>query len=134
MPKEDVMKKPPVFVRWVIVVFLQLIAMQVVTFAGSFFFPNSLEPGIDHPWPFAIMLGIAFTLGIFLVCWFALNRGRLDGSPSLILRLVGRLIGKYLDLVAGVVLMHNLPEGSPFFGISMLAGQFSFHLPNWVNK
>ena len=128
------MKKLPMFVRWVIVVILQLIAVQVVTFAGSFFFPNSLEPGIDHPWPFAIMLGIAFTLGIFLVGWFALNKGWLIGPPALVLRLVGTIVGIYLVLFVGLVLMHNLPAGSPFFGISMLAGLLSFHLPSWVNK
>lgn len=128
------MKKLPVFIRSFIVVILQLIAMQVVTFAGSFLFPNSVEPGIDHPWTFALMLGIAFTLGIFLVGWFALNRGWLDGSPLLMLRLVGTLFGTYLVLFAGVVLMHSLPAGSPFFGISMLAGLLSFHLPSWTKK
>jgi len=127
-------KKLPLIVRLLIVVFLQFIAMQVVTFAGSFLFPNSLEPGIDHPWTFAIMLGIAFTLGIFLVGWFALNKGWLDGSPSLGLRLVGTLMGIYIVLFAGVVLMQNLPAGSPFYGISMLAGLLSFHLPSWIKK
>lgn len=122
------------FIRLVIVVILQLIAMQVVTFAGSFLFPNSVEPGIDHPWSFAIMLGIAFTLGIFLVGWMALNRGWLEGSPLLMLRLVGTLIGTTLVLFAGVILMHSLPAGSPFFGISMLAGLLSFHLPSLIKK
>ena len=128
------MKKLPVLVRLLIVVIVQLIAMQVVTFAGSFLFPNSVEPGIDHPWTFAIMLGIAFSLGIFLVGWFALNRSWLIGPPALVLRLVGTLIGTTLVLFAGVVLMHNLPAGSPFFGISMLVGVICFHLPSWINK
>lgn len=128
------MKKIPVIIRWFIVVILQVIASQVVTFAGSFMFPNSLEPGIDHPWTFAIMLGMAFSLGIFLVGWFALKRGWLEGQPRLMLRLAGTLIGAYLVLFAGIWLVGSLPAGSPFFGVAMLASLLGFHQASWFNK
>lgn len=128
------MQKLPVFVRWLIVVILQLIAMQVVTFAGSFLFPNMEQPGLDQPIPFAIMLGVAFTLGIFLVGSIAIRYNWLNIPARWSMRLAGTLIGVYLILFLGVAVAHTLPAGSPFFGISMLTGLLGFHLPSWIKK
>lgn len=128
------MKRLPGFIRLFIVVILQLIATQVLTFAGSFLFPNMEQPGLVQPVPFALMLGITFTAGIFLVGWLALNRGWLDGPPNLMLRFFGTLIGIYIVLFAGVILMKSLPAGSPYMGISLLVGLISFHLPGRTKK
>jgi hypothetical protein len=39
-----------------------------------------------------------------------------------------------LPLVAGFLLVGPLLPGSPFFGLSILAGLLGFHLPSWLKK
>lgn len=128
------MKKLPVLVKWFIVLILQLIVSQMVIFAGSFLFPNSEQPGVDSPMPFAVMLGIAITFGFFLVGWFAIRSGWLEVTKQYALRLVCTFIGVILPLFAGIAIVHTLPAGSPFFGISFLTGLLGFHLPTWIKK
>jgi len=128
------LKRLPVLVKWFVVLFLQLIASQVITFAGSFFFPNMEQPGVTSPIPFAVMLGIAMTAGFFLVGWFAIRSGWLEVPKQYTLRLVCTFIGVILPLFVGILLVHTLPAGSPFFGISFLTGLLGFHLPTWIKK
>ena len=128
------MKNLKVVLKWFGVIFLQLIASQLLTFAGSFFFPGTEQPGVDHPVQFAIMLGITFSVGFFLVGWLGLKIGWLPGPARLPLRLAGTLIGSCLVLLLGVLFAHTLPPGSPFFLVSTLAGLLGFHLVHWVKK
>ena len=114
------------------VILLQLIMTQVVTLLFSF-----LTPGLEnfpqiYPVLFVILLGITFTIGVFLVGWLALRLHWLTLQPKYTARLVGTLIGAYLPLILALLLYHPLEPGNPFFLISILASILGFYIPGWV--
>jgi hypothetical protein len=89
---------------------------------------------IPQPVLFMLVLGFTFSLGVFLVGWLALKVGWLAVPPRLPTRLASTLIGSYLPLVVGFLIQRTLPEGSPFFSLSILACILGFHLPSWFKK
>jgi hypothetical protein len=119
------------FLKIVGVVFLQLIGTQVITFIASLTIPVMLDFQQSIPVYFMAIMGLTFSLGVFLVGWFALKRSWLASPPRLHVRLAGTVIGAFLPLAAGILFQHDLPAGSPFFGISILASILGFHLPSW---
>ena len=62
--------------------------------------------------------------------WLAIQRRWLVLKPALLPRLAGALVGAYLPLLLGLILVGALLAGSPFFAISILASLLGFYLPN----
>jgi hypothetical protein len=120
------------FIIWLGVVLLQLVMTQVVTFLFSLLVPGMEDFPQTRPVLFIVALGIAFTIGIFLPGWLALNRRWLASEPRYAVRLVATLIGAYVPLLVALIVYHPLEPGNPFFFISMLAGILGFHAPGWV--
>jgi hypothetical protein len=119
---------------WLGVVLLQLIMTQVVTYLFSILFPGGEAFPLNYPVLFVAILGISFSAGIFLPGWLAFRRGWLNGQPKNKERLVATLVGAYLPLLIGLILLHRLEPGSPFFLISILAGILGFYLPSWIKQ
>jgi len=122
------------FLAWLGVVILQLVMTQVVTFLISMLIP-SLE-GIQQakPWLFALVLGISFSIGVFLTGWAALKWHWLKTRPILSIRLVGTILGACLPLFLALFLYPWLEPGNPFFFISGLMSVIGFHVPGWTMK
>lgn len=127
-------KKLSRFIAWPLVILLQLIATQVVTFFVSFLLGDMETFPRDHPVTFAIVLGITFSIGIFLVGWLAIKLHWLSLAPKYLVRFMGALVGAYLPLFLGLIVYRILEAGSPFFLISTLMGILGFYLPGWIRK
>ena len=112
------------------VILLQVIGVLVLTFIASMIWQKEFT----QPLQFMLLVGWTFSLGIFLVGWLALKLGWLAVPVRFPLRAAGTLFGGYLPLVAGFLLVGPLLPGSPFFGLSILAGLLGFHLPSWLKK
>ena len=117
---------------WIGIILLQLIMTQVTTFILSMLFPGGDAFPLNYPVLFVAVLGVAFSLGVFLPGWLALNKGWLPGEPKYVQRLVGALIGAYIPLIVGLIVFQRLEPGNPFFLISMLVSIFGFYLPGWI--
>ena len=132
-------KKCPSWLIWLGIALLQYIAAQLVTFlvyllVGLLFAEDMGNFPLTRPVLFIFILGLAFTLGVFLVGWLALRLGWLAGKPVIILRLIAALVGAYLPLVLGLLLIRPLVPGHPIFNFSILTCIAGFHLPGWVGK
>lgn len=119
---------------WLGVVLLQLIGTQVVTFILSLVIPGMGDVPQIHPVFFALILGLTFSAGVFLVGWLAIRFHWLSAEPRVATRLAGTLIGAYLPLIAALIIYKILEPGNPFFFVSMLASILGFHLPGWFKK
>jgi hypothetical protein len=132
-PKMDTGKKILRFIIYVGVILLQLIMTQVVTFLITLFLPYSEDFPLTQPLPFVILLGVTFSVGVFLAGGLALKLGWLKTEPLYLWRLAGALIGAYLPLILSLIL-HKIEAGSPFFFFSILASILGFYLPGWIDK
>lgn len=122
------------FLIYLGVVFFQLIMTQVTTLLFSFIIPGMENFPQTNPALFSIILGIAFTAGVFLAGWLSIKLGWLVAKPNYPLRLVATLIGAYLPLIFALVLYDTLDPGNPFFFISMLTSILGFHIPGWIES
>jgi hypothetical protein len=130
----DTGRKLKGIVIWLGVAILQLIATQVVTFILSMIIPGMEDFPQTHSVLFALILGLTFATGVFLVGWLAIKFHWLSAEPRYPARLAGTLIGAYLPLIAALIIYRILEPGNPFFFISMLASILGFHLPGWLKK
>ncbi len=127
-------KKVVRFFAWLGVALLQLISTQVVTFLASLLAPNMGDFPQTRPVLFVVILGITFTVGIFLTGWLAIKLRWLKMELKLVARLIGTLVGAYLPLVIALFLYHPLEPGNPFFFIAMLTSVAGFYLGGWIGK
>lgn len=127
-------KKFHITVIWLGVALLQLIMTQVVTFLFSFLVPEVENFQHTHPVFFAALLGVTFSLGVFLPGWLALRFRWLKAKPLYPARLAGTLIGAAVPLLAGLLIYRVLEAGSPFFLISILGSLLGFYLPGWIKQ
>lgn len=122
------------FFIWLAVALLQLIMTQVVTFLFSLLASDFEDFPQTLPTLFVLVLGVTFSLGVFLPGWLALKWRWLTARPIYPTRLAGALIGAYLPLGLALILYYPLEPGNPFFFLSILASILGFHLPGWIDK
>jgi hypothetical protein len=120
------------FLLFCAVVVAQVIATQLVTFVASLLLPNMGDFPQTLPVIFILILGITYTIGIYLVGLLALKFHWVKVPPNLRSRLVGTLLGAYLPLVVAVFIYHPLEPGNPFFFIAIFTSILGFHLPSWL--
>ena len=114
---------------WLGVVLLQYIMAQVVTFLISLILPNMVDFQQSAPVIFILILGLTFSIGVFLVGWMAIKRNWLIKKPRYTLRIFTTLVGSYVPLIIALVLFPKLEPGNPFFFISMILSIVGFHIP-----
>jgi hypothetical protein len=119
---------------WLGVAFLQLIMTQVVTFLFSLFIPDVEQFQQAKSVMFVLILGISFSVGVFLVGWLAFKFGWLKGKPNLMARLIWVLLGAFVPLIIALVIYRVLEAGNPFFAVSTLLSILGFHVPGWFAK
>jgi hypothetical protein len=122
------------FFTWLGIALLQLISTQVVTFLLSLLLPGMENFPQTQPVLFVALLGVTFSIGVFLIGWLALKLRWLNAEPKLPMRLVATLIGAYLPLILALIIYHTLEAGNPFFFISMLLSVLGFHVAGWVDR
>ncbi|KAF0107449.1 MAG: hypothetical protein FD146_1927 [Anaerolineaceae bacterium] len=122
------------FFIWLAIAFVQFVSTQIVTLLASFAFPDMENFPQTQPLLFVFVLGITFSIGVFLVGWLALKLRWLKMEPKLIARLIGTLVGAYLPLVIALFLYHPMEPGNPFFFIAMLTSVAGFYLGGWIGK
>lgn len=115
-------------------ILLQLIMTQVVTFIVSFFLPGVGDTQEPLPGLFVVLLGITFSVGVFLAGWLGIRLRWLNIPPKLPARLAGALLGAYLPLLAGWLVSRTFVQGSPWFLVSTLACIMGFYLPGWLDR
>lgn len=113
---------------------LQLAMTQVVTFLFSLILPGMENWPQTRPASFVMVLGVAYSGGVFLAGWVALRRQWLDTDARYSQRLLATLVGAYLPLAIGLILYHPLGVGNPYFLVSALACVLGFHAPGWIEK
>jgi hypothetical protein len=113
---------------------LQYIATQVVTFAASMLLPGMVNLQQGRPAIFALIVGICFSLGSFLIGWLAVRRNWLSAGSGLPVRLAGTLVGAFLPLAVALLLYGTPEAGNPFFFISVWGSILGFHLPAWLSR
>ena len=114
------------------VIFLQLVMTQVVTFLLSLLLPGMENFPQTRPVLFVFVLGITFSVGVFLAGWLAINLHWLAAKPKYLARLAAALIGAYLPLIVALMIYPTLEPGNPFFLLSMLASILGFYVPGWI--
>lgn len=119
---------------WVGVILLQLILTQAVTFLISMFFPGMENFPQTRPVLFAVIVGLTFSIGVFLAGWLAIKLRWLVVKPAYLLRFTGALAGAYLPLIVGLILVRSFEAGSPFFLVSILASILGFYVPGWLQS
>ena len=117
-----------------VVVFLQLIMTQVVTFLFSLIVPGMENFQQTHSFLFVIVLGITYSTGVFLAGWLPIKLRWMKAIPKLPARLVATLIGAYLPLIVALVFYHPLEPGNPFFFIAILTSILGFYIPGWIER
>jgi len=127
-------KKFVTYLVWLGIAILQIIATQVVTFIASLFTPSMENFPQTQPLLFVFILGITYTLGIFLIGWLALKLRWLKIEPKLIARLIGTLVGAYLPLVIALFIYRPMEAGNPFFFVAMLTGIAGFYAGGWLSN
>lgn len=110
----------------------QLIMTQIVTFMLSLLVPGMGDFPGTHPFLFVLILGISFTIGVFVTGWLAIKIHLLKIKPMLSTRLLFTLVCAYIPLLIALVVYRTLEPGNPFFSISMLAAVIGFYLPGWI--
>ena len=126
----DTLKKLLRYLGRVGIMVLQLIMIQLVTLFASFFFPGMENFPQTKPVLFVVILGITYTIGVFLVGWLAIRLRWIRTEPKYRLRLFGTLVGAYVPLVVALFLYHPLEPGNPFFFIAMLTSILGFYVPS----
>jgi hypothetical protein len=127
--------KFPLVIRALAIAMFQVVATQVVTFIVSLFLTGMGEDfGQTQPILFGLVLGLSFSLGVFLVGWLALKLKWLVSPPRLGWRILGTLLGAYLPLLIAYLLFHEFIPGNPFFTVSILLCVLGFHLPGWIKE
>ncbi len=110
-----------------------VIPTQVVTFLLSLLVPGMGDFQQTHPALFVVIPGIAFSTGVFLIGWLALNFHWLASTPKYPIGLIATMLGAFLPLIVALILYLTLEPGNPFFFISMLTGVLGFHIPGWID-
>lgn len=116
------------------IIVLQLIMTQIVTLLVSFLLPDMEGFQKTNPSLFILVVGLTFTVGVFLTGWLAFKLRWLKNEPKVAERLVGTLTGAYLPLLIALIVYPALEPGNPFYTISMLASVLGFYLPGWIRK
>ncbi|MCL4559134.1 MAG: hypothetical protein M1281_00780 [Chloroflexi bacterium] len=130
----DVGKNVLRFLLWLGIGLLQIIMTQVVTFVFSLLIPGMENFPQTYPVLFVFLLGITYSIGVFLAGWLALGRHWLPGAPDYLRRLVGALVGAYVPLLLALIFYHPLEPGNPFFFIAIITCVLGFYLPGWILK
>lgn len=115
------------------VVLFQLFMTLLVTFLLSILVPIEDFPQ-SMPVLFVVVIGIAFSAGVFIAGWLALKLRWLTSKPKHLLRLIAALVGAYLPLIVALIIYRSLEPGSPFFFISMMTSILLFYVPGWASK
>lgn len=116
------------------ILFLQLMMTQLVTFLISLLLPGMGSFGQTQPILFAFVLGITFSIGVFLAGWLAFKLHWLEMDPKYPARLLSTLIGAYLPLIIALLIYPTLEPGNPFFAISMFTSILGFYFPGSAKK
>ncbi len=119
---------------WVATFLLQVIMTQVITFLFSLLLPGMENFPQTNPVIFIILLGVSYSIGVFLAGWLALRRRWLPSGRLFPQRLAGALTGAYVALIMALIFYHPLEPGNPFFFIAILTCILGFYLPGWVLK
>jgi hypothetical protein len=128
-------KNLPIFIRALAIAMFQVVATQVVTFIASLFLSGMGEDfGQTQPILFGLLIGLTFSLGVFLVGWLAIAMHWLVSPARLGWRILGTLLGAYLPLLVAYFIYHEFIPGNPFFTLSILLCVLGFHLPGWIKK
>jgi hypothetical protein len=128
-------RKIPLWVIGLSIMVSQVIATQVVTFILSLLLPGmENDYGLSRPLLFLSLIGISFSIGVFLVGWPALKLHWLASPPLLGWRLLGTLLGAFIPLFISYFLYQKFVPGNPFFLVSILMSVLGFHLPGWIKK
>jgi hypothetical protein len=81
-----------------VVIVLQFIMIQVVTFFVSLLFPSLGDYPTTLPALFLYLIGLLFTVGIYLTGWVAIKGGALKIERKYLARMAWTLLGTYLPL------------------------------------
>lgn len=127
--------KPPTrTITYLVVILLQLIMTQVVTFLVTLFIPEAETFPQDHPIPFTILVGLTFAAGVFLAGWLAIRLGWLPLKTQYPARLAGALIGAYLPLLISLIVFGTFEAGNPVFWFTALISVLGFYAAGWLEK
>ena len=119
---------------WVGVVVVQIILTQVVTFLATLFLGDMENFPQAQPVLFAIVLGITYSIGVFLAGWAGIKLHWLALKPLYLWRLAGALVGAYLPFILALVFFRPLVPGHPSFFISVFTCALGFYVPGWVRR
>lgn len=123
------------FVAWPLIILLQFISAQIVTFLFSLIFGGMETLILEEPVMIAVFVGATYSIGIFLVGAMAIRMHWLDLIPKDWFRFTGTLVGVYLFLILGLVVYRGVAVDNPFFiFVSPLAGVLGFYLGGWAKK
>jgi hypothetical protein len=119
---------------FLVVIILQLIMTQVITFLATLFIPFSEDFPQTHSVFFAILLGLTFSVGVFWPGWLAIRRRWLPLPAKYPARFLGALLGAYLPLIAALFIYETLEAGNPFFLFSIMGSILGFYMMGYEEK
>jgi hypothetical protein len=127
-------KKIARFFIYVIVILVQLMMTQVVTFLVTLFIPYSEDFAQTHAVLMNAIFGLSFAIGVFWPGWLAIRRRWLPLAPRHLARFLGALVGAYIPLLVALLIYRGFEPGNPFFLFSVLGSVLGFYMLGWDEK
>lgn len=116
-----------------VVLIAQLVGAMIVTFGASLVV-RAEDFQETRPALFALVVGLAFSTGVYVTGWLALRARLLRGPTRTLVRVGGVLLGVYIPLLVALVVYGTIEPGNPFFLVSLLAGALGFQAPGWAGS
>lgn len=121
----------PQFLRWLVIVILQLIMTQVITFVASLVFPGLENLPQTQPVLFLLLLGLCYSIGIILIGFPGMKIRLIFLETKFWYRVIGTLVGVFVPLFLALLFVKPLgPNG--FYFMAMFTGILGFFSPEWV--
>lgn len=119
---------------YLFVIILQIIMSQVVTFMGYLIMPLSDDFSITHADLLTAILGMTFSIGVFIPGWLAIQLRWLPLPKKYWARFLGAMLGAYIPLLAFLIIYRSFMPGSPVFWFSILGSVLGFYAVTWADK
>ena len=126
------MKEKNLFIKILIILgigILQYIAAMLVLFLFTLIFPSLDVRPESNPIIFIIVVGLCYSVGIFLFGWLSIKFNWRSAAHKVSYRLLFALIGIFIPLLLAFIVYPKLEPGNPFFFICIVTGILGFLLP-----
>jgi len=113
---------------------LQYIAAMLVLLIFTLLIPSLDVKPESNPILFILVVGLCYSVGIFLMGWLSIKKNWRIAPHGFGLRLLFTILATFIPLLFAFFVYPKLEPGNPFFFISIVTGILGFLLPEVIFK